>query len=333
MKKTNFNSYSCNGVAEGCKYCVRGRKLLLFISGKCSLGCWYCSLSKKRKNIDKIWANERQVRSVREMIQETRDSNATSAGITGGDPLLHLERTLKYARVLKKTFGKKFHIHIYLPTKFVTRNKLKKLATCIDEVRFHPEFLLSEKYEDIEKIKLAREFFAKANIGVELPLLPEKKKQIFEFILKIKNYVGFVNLNELELSETNFNCITGKYKLKENGYIARGSKEAGLWILKQLGKEKIRLKIHLCTAETKNWFQYKNRLLCHKILPYGTRTHEGTVIYFVIYKKLKDGFWDKKKQRTIISVKLASKLLGKYKIFKIEEHPTYDAMEVQKEEI
>ena len=102
--KTRFDSYCINGIADGCKYCVKGKKLVLFITGKCLRSCSYCSLSTKRKNKDIIWANERECSTPEDLLEEVRKSNATSAGITGGDPLLFLSRTLKYAKILKKNF-------------------------------------------------------------------------------------------------------------------------------------------------------------------------------------------------------------------------------------
>ncbi len=340
IKKTKFSSFCMNGIAKGCKHCVLGKKLVLFVSGKCSRNCWYCSLSRKRKNKDVIYVNERKCRKIKDLIQEIKESKSVGAGITGGDPLLSLNKTIKYAKAMKDNFRKKFHIHIYLPTKLVSKEKLRKLTEYIDEVRFHPEFLCSGKTEDIEKIKLARLFFKKQNIGIELPLLPDKKQEILDFILQAKDFIGFVNLNELELSDTNFDKMTKKYKLKQGGYVVSESKEAGLWILKNLEKRKIKLKIHLCTAELKNCSQYKNRLLLHDILPFGKRTKDGSVIYIVINKKLKlkGTYYDKDKKRTILSEKTARKLLnqanhGKHKIFRIEEFPTFDRIEIEKEEI
>lgn len=355
IKKTKFASYCLNGIAEGCKYCVKGRKLVLFITGVCKVGCYYCSLSEKRKNKDVIWANERECNSAKDIIEEAKASNATGAGITGGDPLLFLQRTIKYARALKERFGKRFHIHIYLPTRYATADKLGRLSKYIDEVRFHPEFLIrgldkKEAEKDIQKIRLAGLFFGKRNIGIELPLLPDKKEGILSFILKIKDYIGFVNLNELEISDTNFNIITKKYRLKKGGYVVSGSKEAGLWILRQYEKAnkkaKSRLKMHLCTAELKNWHQYKNRLKMHKILPYGKRTSEGTIIYLAVYAKdskefsrLKKEFKgkrahaDARKKRIILAEKLARRLINKYKIKRVEEYPTFDGDEAESEEI
>jgi len=335
--KTKYDSYCLNGIAEGCKYCVRGEKLVLFVTGICKRGCWYCSLSDKRKNKDLVYANERKCKDFKEIIEEVKNSRATSAGITGGDPLIFFDRTIKLASQLKKKFGKKFHIHIYLPTKFVSEEKLKKLSKYVDEVRFHPAFLIHDRTieEDINKIRLAGLFLNKPDIGIELPMIPDKKKEILNFILKIKDYIGFVNLNEFELSETNFNLVTKKYKLNEGGYVVSGSLEAGRWILKELNKKKINLKVHLCTAQLKNSWQFTNRLKIHEILPYGKKTEDGTVIYLVTEGKIKVGgtFYDKRKKRTILSEETARRLLGKIKIRRIEEFPTYDRIEVEEENI
>ena len=337
--KTKYSSYNLNGFPEGCKYCVKGEKLVLFISGICSRNCWYCSLSDKRKNKDIIWANEREIKNIREFLEEIKESNATSMGITGGDPLLFLNRTIKYAKAAKKAFGKKFHIHIYLPTKFVDKNNLKKLSKYIDEVRFNPEFsaINNKKImnEDLKKIKIASFYWKKSNLGIELPMIPDRKKDFLDFIIKTKDFIGFVNLNEFELSETNTNIVTKKYRLNVGGYVIKDSKSAGIWLLKELKKRKVNLKVHFCTAELKNNHQFKNRLKLHKILPYGKKTKEGLVKYLVTHKKpnKKPYYFDKEKKRYILSEKTAKQLLGSYEVFLVEEFPTYDRIEVEKEEI
>ncbi len=338
--KTKFASYclKANGIPEGCRYCVKGQKLVLFITGKCSRACFYCSLSNKRKNRDIVWANERECQKVKDMIEEVKASRARGAGITGGDPLLYLGRTIKYAKALKKEFGKSFHIHIYLPTKLVTRNKLKKLSPYIDEIRFHPNFLTSDIKvikEEIAKVRLASQLWPRESIGLELPLLPDKYIETLRIIRACSHFIGFVNLNELEISDTNFNYITRHYKLNKDTYTIKGSKETGLKIMNELMNSK--LKIHLCTAKTKNLYQYKNRLKLRKILPFGFKTSEGSVRYFVIYSKdtkklgkIKNKFknqtyLDQNNRRLIISEKLASQLINKYKIARVEELPTADS--------
>jgi len=285
-----------------------------------------------------VWANERECKGVKDMIEEAKASRARGAGITGGDPLLYLSRTIKYAKALKKAFGKPFHIHIYLPTKLVTRNKLKKLAPYIDEIRFHPNFLTSNIEiikEEIAKVRLASNLWPRENIGLELPLLPDKYIETLRIIRACSFFIGFVNLNELEISDTNFNYITRHYKLNPDTYTIKSSKETGLKIMEELKNSKI--KIHLCTAKTKNLYQYKNRLKLRKILPFGFKTSEGSVRYFAIYSKdtkrlskIKNKFknqayLDKNNQRLIISEQLASQLINKYKIARVEELPTADS--------
>ncbi len=346
--KTKFDSYCVNGFAQGCGLCVQGKKLVLFVTGKCSRACEYCSLSDKRKNKDVVWANERLCSNVKEVIEEARASKACGAGITGGDPLIVFQRTIKFVKILKKTFGRACHIHIYLPTNLVTEDKLRKLKEAgIDEVRFHPR--LDEDFcKSVEKIRLATKFWPRKDIGIEVPAFPAKKKEIFDFIVQVSGFIGFVNLNELEISDTNFKHITKKYEINEDTYTIKGSKEAGVWILKQIEKAKIDLKVHFCSARTKNLFQYKNRLKLRGIMPFGFKTKEGSVRYLCIYlnnpnkkevslmvSKFKGNcFFDKNKKRIILSEKISPLALKLgYKVERVEELPTYDAIELERETI
>ena len=347
MKLNKYSSYCLNDFCKGCEYCVKGEKLVLFISGKCSRACWYCSLSDKRKNTEKIWANEREIITKEELIEEAVESDATSAGITGGDPLLFMDRTIEFASALKKKFGEKFHIHIYLPTKLVDEEKLERLSKVIDEVRFHPEFIISPGSEnfDEEKIKIAAKFWKKENIGIEMPMIPDFKDKIHDFILRIQEDIGFVNLNEFESSETNLDIVEKKYKIDDKeGYVIANSLIEGERLLNELNREHVKLKVHLCSAELKNWHQYRNRLIRHNILPHGKRMEDGTVEYLIIdgrtekiddaKKLLKNYYFDAKKNRLLLTEKEAEKMkMRGWKVERVEEYPTYDADEVERWEV
>jgi hypothetical protein len=338
--KTKFDSYSLNGIPRGCELCVVGRKMVLFITGVCSRNCSYCPLSEKRKNVDKIWANERECKNVSEVFDEIKKSEAQGMSITGGDPLIRLDRTLEYASAIKKKFGKKFHIHIYLSTKLVNEDNLRKLSSVIDEVRFHPDIDSNNINLEIEKIKFASKFWPVENIGVEIPLFPDKIDKEIEMLLKLESYISFVNLNELEIGESNLNYMAKKYKLQEGGYVVSGSLEGGLKIIEHFKNKKSKLKIHLCTANTKNWFQFKNRLKNYEVLPFGKKTSEGMVIYFVVedagqIEKIKNlkgikFYNDVEKKRIIISNKDVRKLMNKFDVFRVEEFPTADRIEVER---
>lgn len=339
--KTKFASFVNNGIAEGCKYCIRGEKLVLFMGGACSRSCWYCSLSNSRKKSKVIYANERPIKKIQDLIQEAKDNNAKGAGITGGDPLIQYKKTLSYSKELKKEFGPEFHIHIYLPMKLVTQNKIKALSENIDEFRFHPSFLIDENEknlnEEIEKIKMISQLIGKERTGIELPIIPNRIELIYYFIEKIQEYISFVNLNEFELSETNFKKMIKDYSLNEDTYTIFNSLNKGKEILKRAKKDKLKLNIHLCSAITKDVYQYNNRMLNHIILPFGKQNKNGIVTYYCIYykslkkdenklKKITNKYYlDKQKKRFIIPKAKVRKILRKtkLKIDKIKEYPYY----------
>ena len=81
------------GEAEGCVQCQQGSKLVLFVTGKCHWGCDYCPLSENRRETPDMFANERRCTSWEEVMEEGRAMKATGTGITGGDPMLDLEKT------------------------------------------------------------------------------------------------------------------------------------------------------------------------------------------------------------------------------------------------
>lgn len=343
MKKTKYESYLKGKNTKGCKLCVKGQKMVLFVTGLCSRGCEFCPLSKMRKSVDKIYANERLVSTedaINEIIEEVKISGAKGCSLTGGDPLLKLDRTIKLATALKKEFGKKFHIHIYVSTKLVNQETLEKLSKVIDEIRFHPDFENSVETE-IKKIALAEKFWKKKNIGIEIPCFPDKIEEILNFIKKASPYISFLNMNELESGEYSEKYMNKKYKISKDGYTISNSIDAGKYLIKKISKIAPKLNIHLCTAELKNWHQYKNRLKNYKVRKFAKMTDDGTIIYFAIeYKKelleklpTKERYHDKQKNRIIISPKLALKLKTKEEIYRIEEYPTYEREECEVEKL
>jgi len=315
--------------------------MVLFTTGMCGRGCEFCPLSALRKNVDYVYANERKLHpedAISGIIEEVKVSGAKGCSLTGGDPLLKLDRTIKLATALKKKFGKKFHIHLYASTQLVTESKLKKLSTCVDEIRFHPYFDRPMKGE-IKKISLAKKFWKKKYIGMEIPCFPDKIEYKYEFIKEASPYISFLNMNELESGELSEKVMSKKYKLSEDGYTISNSIDAGKWLIDKLEKDKSKLNIHLCTADLKNNFQYKNRLKSYKIPKFFKFTEDGTVIYFaIVYDKEfletlppKQAYHDKSKNRIILSPKLALKIKDDYEVFRIEEYPTFEREECEVE--
>jgi len=289
--KTDYHSKRLGILPRGCRQCVQGRKTVLFVTGLCSKQCFFCPISDDKYNQDVVYANEWPISSIKDIIAEIRLCSSKGVGITGGDPLVKLDRTIKYIKALKKEFGKQFHTHLYTPLILVTENKLKKLFDAgLDEIRFHPD--LDDK-TNWHGLTLAEKF--SWDVGVEIPVIPGKKKTTIELIEFIKDKIDFLNLNELEISDTNASRLLEKGFVPKNrtSYGVKGSEKMANELLKYC-REKTRLRVHYCTTRLKDKVQLAKRIKLraeNTAYEFDKITGDGTLIRGVIYTKdLAPGF-------------------------------------------
>ncbi len=287
--KTQHHSWKSGTLARGCQLCVKGEKLVLFITGLCGQKCFYCPVSEKKFGSDVVFANEWKIKNPDnpfELFEEARLTNATGAGITGGDPLIKVDRCCEYIKLLKKEFGKNFHIHLYTPLQIVNQERLQKLYDAgLDEIRFHPD-LNDKTWWD--RIFLGKKFGW--DVGIEIPAIPgyeDKTKDLIDFIA---GKVDFINLNELELSDTqasHYQLNSAKFVAKNSlSYGVKGSQEMALKMVKYAHNKA--LSAHFCTAKLKDSVQVGQRLkrrAKNVALPNENITSEGTIIRGVIYLK------------------------------------------------
>ena len=365
MEKTKYYSYKNNQLTKGCQLCVEGKKLVLFITGLCNKSCWYCPLSEEKYKKDVQFANERTINTDQDLIEEAKTMQACGVGITGGDPLKRLDLTLHYITLLKTKFGQNFHIHLYTPLLLLTHKTMVKLYKAgLDEIRFHPEF---DKPNEWVKIEQAIDFGW--DVGVEIPVVPGKEKEIKQMIDYLDGKIKFLNLNELEISETN-SAELGRRDLAvkdDVSYGISGSEELAIRLLKYCSDKK--LIVHYCTSKLKDKVQLSNRIKrTAKTVKrkFDIVTPEGTLVRGAIFlRELRPGAGYRKKiqeankEEILKKLKiLKEKIQKKYnirddmleidslklriitgprlvKIFKqytraiVEEYPTYDQMEVE----
>lgn len=344
--KTKYYSYKIGNLPKGCKLCVHGRKLVLFVTGLCPRGCFYCPISDKKKYKDVVYANEWPIKNTKNIIKEAELTEAKGAGFTGGDPLVKLDRSISYIKLLKKRFGKRFHIHLYTSLDLVNEDNLKKLYKAgLDEIRFHPSLYNKKLWP---RILLAKKF--KWDVGVEIPSIPSAEKQTKELIDFIKGKVDFLNINELEFSDTNANNMArfGFVCKDKISYAVKGSDKLAKKLLRYC-KGKIK-NVHYCTAKLKDRVQLANRIkLRAKNVkkPYDIVTEEGMIYHGAVYttnfgavakflKKFdvpKSLFaYDKGKKCVLLApwvmLMLQDDLKKRWKVALVEEYPTYDRLEV-----
>jgi len=260
MEKTPHFSWKLGRLPKGCQLCVQGKKLVLFITGLCPRKCFYCPISDKKSQKDVIYANEWPIKEneLETIFKEAELCGAKGAGITGGDPLVKLARTVTIIKNFKQRFGQHFHIHLYTSLNLITEETLKQLYySGLDEIRVHPDL---DDRTLWSKISLLKKF--SWDVGVEIPLIPTKEKETKEVIDFIQTKIDFINLNELEISDTNANHLVEKHFLPKNSisHGVGGSEELGLRMLDYVEKKYPSLKVHYCTTTLKDRVQLAERI-------------------------------------------------------------------------
>ncbi|NPA47390.1 MAG: radical SAM protein, partial [Thermococci archaeon] len=165
----------------------------------------------------------------------------------------------------------------------------------------------------------------------------------------------FLNVNELEFSETNLRSLIsrGYRPINDESSAIKGSLEAGLELLRW-GEENTSLSYHLCTSRLKDAVQLRNRLrrMAENVArPYMDVTEDGTLIFGVaeydepeeLYRFLAEDvgiprdmiYLNVEKKRVEMPVDVAKELSnaveGEVRFFVVEEYPTWDRLEVERE--
>ena len=261
--------------------------MVLFVTGLCRFRCFYCPVSPARNQKDVLYANERPVRRDEDVLEEARAIGASGTGITGGDPLGNPDRVEHYIRLLKGEFGRGHHIHLY--THEPNRSKLERLAKAgLDEVRLHiPPYLWGSLSGQGTAYRRVLEEAPSWGLrrGVEIPVLPEKEPELARLLRTLASIpVDFVNLNELEFSETNEVAMRerGYHVDRWNGWGVAGSRA----VAERLVRERdLALPVHYCSSRFKDSVQLRQRLLrrAERTAPaFAHRTDDGTIVYGVV---------------------------------------------------
>ncbi|MCK4884022.1 MAG: radical SAM protein, partial [Candidatus Diapherotrites archaeon] len=318
---------------------------VVFVTGVCPQKCFYCPISVERGGNDVQAANERPVSSVQDIIEEAKAMDAKGASITGGEPLLVLDRVVSYIKALKKEFGPEFHIHLYTYGDLAGEKEIKALEEAgLDEIRFH---LLGENKE-----RIFPALKSSMSVGVEVPAIPSDSEELFDLVdFVIENKIEFINLNELEFSDSNWDQMVEK-KCKQRGehtYAVEGSMELAIEVLSRF--EKTDVKAHFCSVKIKNGVQLTNRLMRrarNTKKPFETVTNDGFKRKGTVegepenvkkaWSEIKKGpkvFFNEEKQRIECDLKTAVKIAKKFsaldlQAFDVLEYPVFNAWDFEK---
>jgi uncharacterized protein len=291
-----------------------------------------------------------------DLLEEARAMGATGTGITGGDPLGAIDRTEHYVRLLRTTFGPDHHLHLY--THEPNPEKLERLARAgLDEVRLHiPHYLWGNLHGAGAAYRRVLEEAPRWGLrrGVEIPVLPEKEAELRRLLLALGELgVDFVNLNELEYSETNADGLDARgYRVEAGtGWGVEGSRAVADRMVREL---RTTVPVHYCSSKFKDAVQLRQRLIrraARSAPAWAETTDEGTVVFGVVevpegrslaaatrhvaraagLRKPAYGV-DERRRRVELPLEALRRVADRlpFPAFEVEEYPTADALEVER---
>ncbi|NLL94375.1 MAG: radical SAM protein [Thermoplasmatales archaeon] len=340
-----FGSALSGPPAKGCEICAKGAKMVLFITGVCSSGCYYCPVSDDRRGKKAVFADEMRIGRLEEMFAEAEAIGAEGTGITGGDPLEDVGACVTAIRMLKDRYGKGHHIHLYTST--IDTDKAKALEEAgLDEIRFHPPVGLWKSMEKTQLETIVRN--SKMDVGIEVPALPGLEAEL-DALLDYAEDVGvrFVNINELEFSEGNWDMMA------ERGYEPADDCSAAVLGSLEMAIAAMEghpgLPIHVCSSSFKDGAQLRNRLIRRAervALGMDVVTEDGTILRGIAYPEDPEGAMASLIEGYGVPTELVRVAGGRleaaawvleelaaelpYRCYVVEEYPTADRLEVER---
>jgi len=350
-------------LSPACRMCAEGSKMVILVTGLCPASCFYCPLSEKKIGKDRIFADEWELSNendTEKLILEAKYIEAKGAGITGGDPLVKWKRTKEYISLLKNEFGTDFHIHLYTSGLKNGEYIDELVAAGLDEIRFHPMIIYWEKMQDVPFLKYIKKSIAlDCDVAFEIPVIPGFETDIFSLVKwASENNVSWVNLNELEYSETNAKELNNKdFTVKDDiSSAVKNSQQNAINVIKKVVDADLQIGVHYCSSSFKDGIQLRNRIKRRAeniARESDIITDDGTLLKGVIFSKNKSlneiynllvnnlkiqkkyVNIDLDKKRIELAIWILEKNLKFFKendfeCFIVEEYPTADRLEVEK---
>jgi len=338
----------------GCVQCEKGAKMVLLTTGLCDVGCWYCPLSAMKMGNDVVFANELRVDpdDMGAILREAKMIDALGTGMTGGDPAVVLDRTIGYVRGLKEAFGSAHHIHLYTGTPLDAAALDGLSEAGLDEVRFHPRPAGWKKLPEPFRRAVVNAMDRGIVTGFEVPAIPGMKREILALIDALEAMeVPFINLNELEYSETNWDAIQERdltWRTDTSNAI-RGSEKIAVQAVTFAHDADLNMTVHFCSSAYKDGVQLRNRLRRRAKNVACARdviTPDGTILKGIIETNAPEGLVEDLSGRFDIPAEMIGVNEGRVEIapwvleeiapeieekaFIIEVYPTEDRLEVER---
>ena len=263
-------------LSPGCLLCGQGSWSCLFINGKCNCRCFYCPTSQDDESVPTT--NRLSFTRAADYSDYVRDFGFKGVSISGGEPLLTFDKTLKFIQTVRQNNGDGLHIWMYTNGTLLTEDHVLKLKDAgLSEIRFD----LSARDYDLERLRLAVGHIPV--VTVEIPAIPEDRQILANLIPVMHDSgVNHLNLHQMRLTPHNSRFLKSRDYTFVHGekVTVLESELTALSILGQALSENWKLPINYCAFAYKNQFQRaasRKRNACFIIKPHESLTESGFI--------------------------------------------------------
>lgn len=174
----------------GCRSCLSGRGANVLVTGLCTRDCFFCFNHKPR--VDELVVHGVPVDDPAEAPEIVRRHGLRSVGLSGGEPLLRLPRTLALIAALK-TMPRPPRVDLYTNGDLATDETLGRLKDAgLDAIRFD----LAARGYDASPVRRALRVFDE--VAVEIPVVPADRDALRRMVLELDEAgVPYLNIHEL----------------------------------------------------------------------------------------------------------------------------------------
>lgn len=242
----------CRRLSPGCRVCAAGGWSCLFINGRCNASCFYCPTSQDDTG-DPL-TNGIPFATPEDYAEYVALFGFSGASISGGEPLLTLDRTLAYIDAVRRRCGDSVHLWMYTNGTLLTRDIASELRSAgLGEIRFD----IGATNYNLGKLHLAVGVIP--TVTVEVPMVPEEEELMRGKLAEMAAAgVQHLNLHQLRLTPYNSQHLASRpYTFVHGENVTVLESELGALRLVRYALENgIDLPVNYCSFPYKRRFQH-----------------------------------------------------------------------------
>ncbi|MGD9974543.1 MAG: radical SAM protein [Desulfatirhabdiaceae bacterium] len=239
-------------LSPGCRTCANGAWSCLFINGRCNAACFYCPATQDETA--EPMSNGIPFVSPDDYAEYVALFGFTGASISGGEPLLTLDRTIAYLTAVRRRCGDSVHLWMYTNGILLTRKIARRLRDAgLCEIRFD---IGAIRYS-LSKLHLAIGIIP--TVTVEIPTIPEEETRLQNKLVEMAGAgVQHLNLHQLRLTPHNSRNLAARAYTFVHGekVTVLESELTALRLVRHAIEQGIDLPVNYCSFPYKWRFQH-----------------------------------------------------------------------------